>query len=74
MRSLSRVSAGEDGAGARKGLELYAEGETRQQISTLSLSDAFRTFFELRKPEGYLAIIAFLNSNPLVELALGTLA
>jgi hypothetical protein len=31
-----------------KGLELYAQGEARQQISTRGLGDAFRTFFELK--------------------------
>ncbi len=56
-----------------KGVELYAEGETRQQISTLSLADAFRTFFELKNTGGYLAIITFMNSQPLVEAALGRL-
>jgi transaldolase/glucose-6-phosphate isomerase len=53
-----------------KGTELYAEGETRHQISTLSLSDAFRTFFELRNADGYLAIITFMGSQPLMEAAL----
>jgi hypothetical protein len=33
-----------------KGLQLYAEGETRLQISTLNFSEALRTFFELRPP------------------------
>ena len=56
-----------------KGTELYAEGETRRQISTLSLSDAFQTFFELRNADGYLAIITFMGSQPLVEAALGRL-
>jgi glucose-6-phosphate isomerase len=40
-------------------LELYAEGETRQQISTLSLTEALRTFFDLRDQKGYLAILPF---------------
>lgn len=40
-------------------IELYAEGETRQQISTLSMTEALRTFFELREQKGYLAILPF---------------
>jgi transaldolase / glucose-6-phosphate isomerase len=52
-----------------KGVELYAEA----QISTLSLSDAFRTFFELREADGYLAIITYLGGDPFVEAALGHL-
>jgi transaldolase / glucose-6-phosphate isomerase len=54
-----------------KGIELYAEGETRQQISTLSLSEALRTFFEARNPDGYLAIITFAGDSPETEGALG---
>ena len=56
-----------------KGVELYAEAETRHQISTLSLSDAFRTFFELREADGCLAIITYLRGDPFVEAALGHL-
>ena len=47
-----------------KGMELYAEGETRLQISTLNLSEAFRTFLEAREADGYLAIITFAGSQP----------
>jgi hypothetical protein len=54
-------------------MELYAEGETRHQVSTLSVSDAFRTFFDLRAADGYLAIITFLSSHPFVDAALGRL-
>jgi transaldolase/glucose-6-phosphate isomerase len=42
-------------------VELFAEGETRQQISTLNMSEALRTFFGLRRPEYYVAILPFLN-------------
>jgi transaldolase/glucose-6-phosphate isomerase len=42
-------------------VELYAEGETRQQISTLNMAEALRTFFSLRHPEGYIALLPFLN-------------
>jgi transaldolase / glucose-6-phosphate isomerase len=53
-----------------KGLELYAEGETRLQISTLHMADGLRTFFELRKRDGYLAILSYLNRDPLVAATL----
>jgi transaldolase / glucose-6-phosphate isomerase len=52
------------------GLELYAEGPTRQEISTLSLADALRTFFALKNPDGYLAILAFVGQNPAEEATL----
>ena len=42
-------------------VELFAEGETRQQISTLNMSEALRTFLALRHLEGYVAILPFLN-------------
>jgi len=38
-------------------IELYAEGETRQQISTLNMTEALRTFFGLRHPQGYIALL-----------------
>jgi transaldolase / glucose-6-phosphate isomerase len=46
-----------------KGIELYAEGETRQQISTLNMAEALRTFLELRQPDGYVAIISFVGGH-----------
>jgi transaldolase/glucose-6-phosphate isomerase len=52
------------------GLQLYAEGATRQEISTLSLADALRTFFGLKNPEGYLAILAFVGHTPAQESTL----
>jgi len=56
-----------------KGIELYAEGDTRLQISTLSLSEALRTFFEAKEVDGYLALIAFAGNNPTIGAALGRL-
>lgn len=52
------------------GIELYAEGNTRQEISTLNLPEALRTFFETRNPEGYFATLAFMDrgSGPLAAL------
>jgi transaldolase / glucose-6-phosphate isomerase len=56
-----------------KGIELYAEGEMRQHISTLSLSEALRTFFAAVPADGYLAIITFASLSgetgaPLVRI------
>jgi transaldolase / glucose-6-phosphate isomerase len=42
-------------------VELYAEGETRQQMSTLNMAEALRTFFGLRHLQGYIALLPFLN-------------
>ncbi len=42
-------------------IELYAEGETRQHISTLNMTEALRTFFGLRHPEGYIALLPFVE-------------
>jgi transaldolase / glucose-6-phosphate isomerase len=42
-------------------VELYAEGETRQQISTLNMTESLRTFFGLRHREGYIALLPFLT-------------
>jgi transaldolase / glucose-6-phosphate isomerase len=53
-----------------KGIELYAEGEMRQHISTLSLSEALRTFLEAIPTGGYLAIITFASSTGETESAL----
>ena len=54
-----------------KGIELYAEGEMRQHISTLNLSEALRTFVEAMPTGGYLAIITFASSSMETEAALG---
>lgn len=45
-------------------LELFAEGETRRELSTLSMSEALRTFFALRQSEGFLAVVPFMDLNP----------
>lgn len=46
------------------GIGLRAETVTRQEISTRNLSEAFRTFLDLRRADGYLAILAFLEESP----------
>ncbi|MBZ5701041.1 MAG: hypothetical protein LAN84_04275 [Acidobacteriia bacterium] len=55
------------------GLELYAEGAARQQISTLSLADALQTCFKLRQPDSYLALLSFLPNNARIEEGLRAL-
>jgi transaldolase/glucose-6-phosphate isomerase len=54
-----------------KGIELYAEGEMRQHISTLNLREALRTFLEAMPSGGYLAIITFATSSGETEASLG---
>ena len=45
---------------AESGIELYADGAVRGSISTLQLTAALRTFFSERRPEDYLAILAYV--------------
>jgi hypothetical protein len=51
-------------------VELFAEGVTRQQISTLNMSEALRAFFGLRHREGYVALLPFLNFDKAQKQAL----
>jgi len=51
-------------------VELFAEGETRQQISALNMSEALRTFFNLRHRQGYVALLPFLNFGEVQKKAL----
>jgi glucose-6-phosphate isomerase len=55
------------------GIELYAEGAARGAISTLQLAAALRTFFSERRPDDYVAILAYVardaaNSSELNSL------
>jgi len=45
------------------GIEVCMEKETRQEVSTLNLQEALRTFFELRNMDGYLAMMPFAQLN-----------
>jgi transaldolase/glucose-6-phosphate isomerase len=56
-----------------RGIDVYAEGGTRLQISTLNLSEALRTFLEARQADGYLALITYAGSKPETDAALGRL-
>jgi transaldolase / glucose-6-phosphate isomerase len=55
-QSLSPTVRARDGE-----VELYAEGETRQQVSNLSMTEALRTLFVLRLREGYVAFLPLLH-------------
>jgi len=44
-------------------LELYAEGETRRALSTLSMAEALRSFLALRRADGFLAFVPFMDLN-----------
>jgi transaldolase / glucose-6-phosphate isomerase len=52
------------------GIELYAEGQTRNQISTLNLVESLRTFFQSRPSEGYIGILAFIERKPSLQAVL----
>lgn len=54
-------------------IDLHAEGSTRQGISTLNLAEALRSFFELRHPRGYSALLSFLPGRPETEAGLDAL-
>lgn len=56
-----------------EGIELYMEGETRQHVSTMSLQEALRTFFELATPENYLGLLPFLPCSESLSKAFGTI-
>jgi glucose-6-phosphate isomerase len=46
------------------GMELFVEGELRHEVSTLSMQESFRTFLDLRDPQGYLALLPFVELTP----------
>jgi transaldolase/glucose-6-phosphate isomerase len=52
-----------------KGLQLYAEGRTRREISTLNLEESLGSFFQLLQPESFLAVLVFLPQTPRVSAA-----
>ncbi len=53
------------------GIELFAEGTTRRNISTLKLSETLRTFFEQRKPNDYVGVLAYVERNETNSRLLG---
>jgi transaldolase / glucose-6-phosphate isomerase len=46
------------------GIEMRAEGATRQNISTLSLVEALRSFLQFRAGKGYCALLSFARETP----------
>jgi len=42
------------------GIELYADGAARGSVSTLQLTAALRTFFSERRPDDYVALLAYV--------------
>jgi glucose-6-phosphate isomerase len=55
------------------GIELYAEGAARGGISTLRLSAALRTFFSERRPDDYVAILAYVARDTTNSFELNSL-
>ncbi len=55
------------------GIELFAEGTTRRNISTMRLSESLRTFFDQRKPNDYVAVLAYVERNDVNSGVLGTI-
>jgi transaldolase/glucose-6-phosphate isomerase len=51
------------------GLQLFAEGRTRREISTLGLEESLESFFLLLEPESFLAILVFLPQTSRVLAA-----
>jgi transaldolase/glucose-6-phosphate isomerase len=49
-----------------RGLQLFAEGKTRREISTLNLEESLGSFFQLLQPESFLAVLVFLPQTPRV--------
>ncbi len=52
------------------GIQLFAEGRTRSEISNLSLSESLRSFLRLHEQNGFIVLYAFLERTPEVELYL----
>jgi len=47
-----------------RGLQLFVEGKTRREISTLNLEVSLASFFQLLQPEGFLVVLVFLPQTP----------
>jgi glucose-6-phosphate isomerase len=55
------------------GIELYADGAVRGAISTLQLTAALRTFFSERRPDDYVAILAYVARDATNSFELNSL-
>ena len=74
MEYLNKYSPANDTLSRRprledRGLQLYAEGKTRREISTLNLEESLGSFFQLLQPESFLAVLVFLPQTPRVLAA-----
>ena len=74
MEYLSKYSPANDTLSRRprlqdKGLQLFAEGKTRREISTLNLEESLKSFFQLLQPESFLAVLVFLPQTRRVMAA-----
>ena len=75
MEYLGRQTSGQKSAVTpvrlqQDGIELYAEGGTRHEISQLSMKDALRSLFSILDGNGYLAILSFLPNLGEVAVSL----
>jgi hypothetical protein len=50
-------------------LQLFAEGKTRRELSSLNLQEALGSFFRLLQPEDFLGVLIFLPQTPGVVTA-----
>ncbi len=78
MEYLNKYSPANDTLSRRprldgRGLQLYAEGKTRREISTLNLEESLGSFFQLLQPESFLAVLVFLPQTPTVLAAIQAL-
>ncbi len=74
MEYLNKYSPASDTLSRRprlddRGLQLYAEGKTRREISTLNLEESLGSFFQLLQPESFLAVLVFLPQTTRVLAA-----
>jgi transaldolase/glucose-6-phosphate isomerase len=53
-----------------RGIALYAETVTLQEISTLNPVESLHSFFRLRKPGGFVALLVFPQRTELLETSL----
>lgn len=49
------------------GIQLFAEGHTRSEISNLSLPEALRSFLRLREQDGFVVLFSYLERSSEVE-------
>jgi hypothetical protein len=52
-----------------EGIQLFAEGKTRRELSALNLQESLDSFFRLLQPEGFLGVLVFLPQTPGVATA-----